>query len=107
MSRPSASSPARFAQTATSRRTTTTSSADTAAAPIGHTAARTKPTRTTVDLSPSDHRRLRQLADRAAEVLDVPEVHRREVWLGLLAELADDDALFARVVERIRTAREG
>lgn len=59
-----------------------------------------------MDLSPSDHRRLRRIADRLAEELDVPEVSRRAVWLALLAELDADDALYARVRERVRESRD-
>ena len=69
----------------------------------GRTAVRSKPLRTTVDLSPADHRRLRRIADRLADDLDVSEVPRRAVWLALLAELDHSEALYERVRERVRT----
>lgn len=72
----------------------------------GHTAVRSKPMRTTVDLSPSDHRRLRRIADRLADDLDMGEVPRRSVWLALLAELSEDEALYERVLERVREGRD-
>ncbi|MFJ9558371.1 hypothetical protein ACIRPH_31575 [Nocardiopsis sp. NPDC101807] len=104
----STSSAGRFAKTATSRRTTAAGAgADPVKAPskIGRTAERTEKFRTTVDLDPADHRRLRRIANRLAEDLDVAEVPRRAVWLALLAELDDDAALYDRVLDRIREAR--
>lgn len=98
----SSSSASRFARAAASRRATQEESSP----GRGHTAVRSKPLRTTVDLSPSDHRRLRRIADRLADDLDVPEVSRRAVWLALLAELDADDALYARVRERVRESRD-
>lgn len=100
------SSASRFAKAAASRRAP--APAVTEPAPTlerGRTAVRSKPLRTTVDLSPADHRRLRQIADRLAEDLDVPEVPRRSVWLALLAELDADEALYQRVLARIRADR--
>lgn len=67
----------------------------------GRTAARTKPYRTTVDLSPADHRRLRRIADRLADDLDRGEVSRRQVWLALLAEVDEDPALYQRIRDRV------
>lgn len=104
----SKSSADRFAQTATSRRIPTPSTAgDDAPAPppprIGRTAQRTKPVRTTVDLPPAKHRRLVRIADQLAEDLDLREVPRVWVWLALLAELDADSELYARVRERIKT----
>ena len=98
----SSSSASRFARAAASRRATQEESSP----GRGHTAVRSKPLRTTVDLSPSDHRRLRRIADRLADDLDVPEVSRRAVWLALLAELDADEALYARVRERVRESRD-
>lgn len=98
----SSSSASRFARAAASRRTAQEESSP----GRGHTAVRSKPLRTTVDLSPSDHRRLRRIADRLAEELDVPEVSRRAVWLALLAELDADEELYARVRERVRESRD-
>lgn len=105
----SKSSASRFAKAASARRTTTPQSTSDEPAPRperGRTAVRSKPLRTTVDLSPADHRRLRRIADRLAEDLDVPEVPRRTVWLALLAELDTDEALYERVRDRIRAASE-
>lgn len=104
----STSSADRFAKTAASRRRPAPSTAaDDAPAvrPIGSTATRTKLVRSTVDLTPTDHRRLGRLTDRLAEDLDATEVPRRSVWLALLAELDDDGELYERVRERIRTER--
>lgn len=98
----SSSSASRFARAAASRRATQEESSP----GRGHTAVRSKPLRTTVDLSPSDHRRLRRIADRLADDLDVPEVSRRAVWLALLAELDGDETLYARVRERVRESRD-
>lgn len=100
----SASSASRFARAAASRRTTQQESSP-SSPERGHTAVRSKPLRTTVDLSPADHRRLRRIADRLAEELDVPEVSRRAVWLALLAELAQDEGLYTRVRGRVRDSR--
>lgn len=104
----SRSSASRFAKAAASRRATPEVTATESAQPPerGRTAVRSKPLRTTVDLSPADHRRLRRIADRLAEDLDVPEVPRRSVWLALLAELDADEALYQRVLARIRADRE-
>jgi hypothetical protein len=102
----STSSAARFAKTATSRRTPAPApESDTPATPpsIGRTAQRTKPVRTTVDLPPTKHRRLVRIADQLAEDLDLREVPRVWVWLALLAELDADSELYARVRERIKT----
>ncbi len=94
----SSSSSDRFAKAASSRRKKT----ETEAPPErGRTAVRSKPYRTTVDLSPADHRRLRRLADKLADDLDTGEIPRRSIWLALLAELDDDDALYERVRDRI------
>lgn len=101
----STSSAARFAKTATSRRTpAATAETDVPAArpAIGRTAQRTKPVRTTVDLPPAKHRRLVRIADQLAEDLDLREVPRVWVWLALLAELEADSELYARVRERIK-----
>lgn len=111
----SRSSADRFAKAASSRRTTAPAQSSTEEnasagssrpAERGRTAVRSKPLRTTVDLSPADHKRLRRIADRLADDLDVGEVPRRAVWLALLAELAEDDVLYERVRERVRESRE-
>lgn len=105
----STSSANRFAKTASSRRAATPQAAP--EEPVvrperGHTAVRSKPLRTTVDLSPADHKRLRRIADRLADDLDVGEVPRRAVWLALLAELSEDDALYERVRDRVKESRD-
>lgn len=105
----STSSAARFAKTATSRRTAPSTESDspsTSTPSIGRTAQRTKPVRTTVDLPPTKHRRLVRIADQLAEDLDLREVPRVRVWLALLAELDSDDELYTRVRERIRADRD-
>jgi len=102
----STSSADRFAKTAASRRKHSPSEDAPAVRPIGSTATRTKLVRSTIDLTPTDHRRLSRIADRLAEELDATEVPRRSVWLALLAELDDDGELYARVRERIRVERE-
>jgi hypothetical protein len=104
----SKSNPNRFAKAASSRRAAAPQAApeEPAVRPErGRTAVRSKPLRTTVDLNPADHRKLRRIADRLAEDLDVPEVPRRTVWLALLAELDADEALYARVLARVRADR--
>ncbi|CAL9610585.1 hypothetical protein [Nocardiopsis dassonvillei] len=104
----STSSASRFTKTASARRAAQPQAApeEASARPErGHTAVRSKPLRTTVDLSPADHRRLRQIADRLAEDLDEVEVPRRAVWLALLAELDADEALYERVLARIKADR--
>jgi hypothetical protein len=104
----STSSADRFAKTAANRRTTAAGAgaAPVKAAPkIGKTAERTEKLRTTVDLSPADHRRLRRIADRLAEDLGEIEVPRRTVWLALLGEVTEDEALYERVLARIRADR--
>ncbi|MET9713344.1 hypothetical protein [Nocardiopsis alba] len=100
------SSATRFAKTATSRRSTTTSSGETVSPKIGKTGQRTEKLRTTVDLSPADHRRLRRIADRLADDLDLVEVPRRAVWLALLAEVDADEGLYEKVLGRIKADRE-
>lgn len=105
----SKSSADRFKKAASSRRAAPAQAAPEEAQPRperGRTAVRSKPLRTTVDLSPADHRRLRRIADRLAEDLDVPEVPRRTVWLALLSELDADEALYKRVRDRIRADSE-
>lgn len=102
----SKSSADRFAKTAASRRAVPTSTGEAAPPKIGKTAQRTEKLRTTVDLTPADHRRLRRIADRLAEDLDLVEVPRRTVWLALLAEIDSDETLYAKVLDRIKTTRE-
>ncbi|WP_017584284.1 hypothetical protein [Nocardiopsis valliformis] len=105
----SKSSADRFAKAASSRRTAPAQATPEEAQPRperGRTAVRSKPLRTTVDLSPADHKRLRRIADRLADDLDVGEVPRRAVWLALLAELAEDDALYERVRDRVKESRD-
>ncbi|MGW5880234.1 hypothetical protein ACWFMI_27175 [Nocardiopsis terrae] len=103
----SRSSADRFAKAASSRRTAPAATEEAQPRPErGRTAVRSKPLRTTVDLSPADHKRLRRIADRLADDLDVGEVPRRAVWLALLAELAEDDALYERVRDRVKESRD-
>ncbi|MFE9247070.1 hypothetical protein [Nocardiopsis sp. NPDC006938] len=105
----SKSSADRFKKAASARRAAPPPAAPEEAQPRperGRTAVRSKPLRTTVDLSPADHKRLRRIADRLADDLDVGEVPRRAVWLALLAELAEDDALYERVRDRVKESRD-
>ncbi|MER6625971.1 hypothetical protein [Streptomyces sp. NPDC000931] len=102
----SRSSASRFAKNATGRRATASPTGEVAPPKIGRTGQRTEKLRTTVDLTPADHRRLRRIADRLAEDLDLVEVPRRAVWLALLAEIDADEALYAKVLDRIKTDRE-
>lgn len=105
----SRSSADRFKKAASSRRAASAQAVPEEAPPRperGRTAVRSKPLRTTVDLSPADHRRLRRIADRLAEDLDMPEVPRRAVWLALLAELDTDEALYERVRERVQESKD-
>src|SRR5690606_22965706 len=91
------SSASRFARAAASRRT-----AEGQEPPQrGRTAPRTADYRTTVDLSPADHRRLRRISEDLAEELGRAEVPRRHIWLALLAELDTDPALRDRIRERL------
>lgn len=102
----SRSNPSRFAKAATARKAPTAEESSAPHPERGHTAVRSKPMRTTVDLSPSDHKRLRRIADRLADDLDVGEVPRRSVWLALLAELAEDETLYERVRDRIHESQD-
>ncbi|MEV4251376.1 hypothetical protein AB0J63_49335 [Streptosporangium canum] len=94
----SASSTDRFKRAASSRRKD-----DAGQAPErGTTARRTKPVRITVDLAPEDYRQMRRVVNELAEEVDVPTLPHSRMWRAMLAEVAGDPAMLARVAERIR-----
>lgn len=69
---------------------------------IRRTAARTKPVRTTVDLSPELHRKLKTWTASAAERMDVVEVPLAEVFRVLIKRLVEDSDLADQVVTDLR-----
>lgn len=69
---------------------------------VRRTAARTKPVRTTVDLSPELHRKLKTWTAGAAERMDVVEVPLAEVFRVLIRQLMEDQDLEDRVVTDLR-----
>ncbi|MBG0819123.1 hypothetical protein [Planomonospora sp. ID82291] len=95
----SASSADRFKQAATSRRK---DEATGQAPQRGTTARRTKPVRITIDLAPEDYRQMRRLVGELAEETDIPTLPHSRMWRAMLAEVADDPRLLARVAERIQ-----
>jgi hypothetical protein len=69
---------------------------------VRRTAARTKPVRTTVDLSPELHRKLKTWTARAAERLDVVEVPLADVFRVLIKRLVEERELEDQVVADLR-----
>jgi hypothetical protein len=67
---------------------------------------RTRPVRTTVDMPPDLHRKLKRWAVDAAEHLDVVEVPLAEVVRVLVRRLDTDDALQQQVLEDLRAGLE-
>ncbi|MFC4497879.1 hypothetical protein ACFPA8_27485 [Streptomyces ovatisporus] len=68
----------------------------------GRLASRSRPVRTTVDLTPSLHRRLKHWAGDAADALDVPDVPTAEVIRALIHLLITDDALNDATLKALR-----
>jgi hypothetical protein len=68
----------------------------------GRLASRSRPVRTTVDLTPHMHRRLKQWAGDAAEALDVPHVATADVIRTLIQQLLDDDTLNDSTLDALR-----
>lgn len=64
-------------------------------------APRAKPVRLSVDLAPAAYRRLIDYCHQTAEELGVARVNGVDVLRALLAELADDQDLAARVRGRV------
>lgn len=64
-------------------------------------APRAKPVRLSVDLAPASYRELQEFCTAAAVALERPRVAGVDVLRSLLAELAADDALAARVRGRL------
>ena len=58
--------------------------------------------RTTLDLSPVDHAKLRTWCNHAADELGRASVDKAQVWRALLDELTTDDDLSARILNRLR-----
>jgi hypothetical protein len=69
---------------------------------VRRTAARTKPVRTTVDMSPELHRKLKTWTARAAERLDVVEVPLADVFRVLIKRLVEERELEDQVVADLR-----
>lgn len=66
------------------------------------TAVRTKPVRTTVDLTPELHRKLKTWAASAAERMDVVEVSLADVFRVLVKRLVEDGDLEDQVIADLR-----
>lgn len=62
---------------------------------------RAKPVRLSLDLAPVAYRELQEFCTAAAVTLERPRVAGAEVLRSLLAELVDDEALAARVRDRL------
>jgi len=69
---------------------------------VRRTAARTKPVRTTVDMTPELHRRLKTWTAGAAERLDVVEVPLADVFRVLVRRLVEEKDLEDQVVADLR-----
>ena len=75
-------------------------SASTGGKPAGP-APRAKPVRLSVDLAPAAYRELQEFCNAAAIALERPRVAGVDVLRSLLAELAEDETLGARVQARL------
>jgi hypothetical protein len=64
---------------------------------------RTKPVRTTVDMAPELHRRLKRWLADAADEIEVTDVPLADVVRVLVRRLVEDDALAAVVIEDLRS----
>jgi hypothetical protein len=64
---------------------------------------RTKPVRTTVDMTPELHRRLKRWTNDAAEELEASDVRLADVVRVLVRRLTEDDDLSAAVIEDLRS----
>lgn len=65
---------------------------------------RAKPVRLSLDLAPVAYRELQEFCISSAVALERPRVAGADVLRSLLAELAEDDALAARVRGRLATS---
>ncbi len=84
---------------AASRPSSTSASPTRSAGP----APRAKPVRLSVDLAPAAYRELQEFCTAAAVALEQPRVAGVDVLRSLLAELAEDQDLAARVQARLAT----
>lgn len=66
---------------------------------------RTKPVRTTVDMAPELHRKLKRWLGGAADELEVADVPLADVVRVLVRRLVEDDELAAGVLEDLRDLR--
>jgi hypothetical protein len=68
-------------------------------------AVRTRPVRTTVDMTPELHRRLKRWAQDAADQLDVADVPLADVVRALVRRLTEDDVLSAAILDDLQQLR--